>query len=170
MTTILFLCTDSEGEEISGDEFLLMIVRWEFLNCDCWFVRACEVAVCCCHQEAQRQRVGHWSPEVEGSRSGFDDTQTEASARILLLIRDCEDKQPRLGGLRGEEEEEDEETQVGDPGTTDVAEDDGDEVFGVWVEEFSPADVPRLASPAPFSSSAGGAMVFSSFISSVSAL
>lgn len=111
---------------------------------------------------------------MEGSRSGFEDTQGDDSAGILLRTRDCEDEQPRLEGLGGEEEdeEEDEETQVGDPVTGDGGEeeDDGDEVLGVWAEELSPADVARLASPAPSSSSAGGAPFFSSFLAAASAL
>lgn len=120
-------------------------------------------------KEAQWQRVGHWSPEVEGSRSGFEDTQTKTSAGILLRTSDCEDNSPRLGG-RDRGEEEDEETQVSDPVTVDWGEDDSDEVFRVWAEELSPADMARLASPAPFSSPAGGAPLFSSILAAASAL
>lgn len=110
---------------------------------------------------------------MEGSRSGFEDTQGDDSAGILLRTRDCEDKQPRLEGQGGEEEDEEEgEGEVGDPVTGDGGEeeDDSDEVFGVWQEELSPADVARLASPAPSSSSAGGASLFSSFLAAGSAL
>lgn len=97
---------------------------------------------------------------MEGSRPDSEDKQTEDSAGILLRTRDREDKQPRLGGL-------------GDSVTAEEGEeeDDGDKVLGVWVEELSPADVARLASPAPSSSpAAAGAPFFSSFLAAASAL
>lgn len=68
-----------------------------------------------------------------------------------------------MGGLRVEEDEEG--THVEDSVTVDEGEDVGD-----VAAELSPADVARLASPPPFSSSAVAAPLFSSSLPAASVL